>query len=87
MGKVEIYVTRTCPYCIKAKKLLDQKQVAYETIDVSDDIELRQSMVARSNGRQTVPQIFIGDTHVGGCDDLYALEAAGKLDTLLESNK
>ena len=82
MKPVEIYTTQTCPYCIAAKALLKKKGVQFEEIDVQD-ASLRQQMMLRSNGRRTVPQIFIGDTHVGGCDDLQALDRAGKLDPLL----
>ena len=82
MPPVEIYTTPYCPYCHAAKDLLRQKHVAYTEIDVSDR-ELRSKMIQRANGRTTVPQIFIGPTHVGGCDDLYELEGAGKLDALL----
>ena len=85
MAPVEIYTTPYCPYCLDAKTLLKKKNVAFEEIDVSGDRELRQKMTARANGRTTVPQIFIGATHVGGCDDLYALEDAGKLDPLLRT--
>jgi glutaredoxin 3 len=84
MPAIDVYSTRVCPYCVRAKRLLDKKGAAYREIDVSDDAALRDAMVARAGGRQTVPQIFIGDTHVGGCDDLYALDSAGKLDALLE---
>jgi glutaredoxin 3 len=83
MPPVEIYTTPYCPYCLDAKALLTKKSVPFTEIDVSRDRELRSKMIARSNGRTTVPQIFIGTTHVGGCDDLYALEEAGKLDPLL----
>ncbi|WP_135450562.1 MULTISPECIES: glutaredoxin 3 [Tabrizicola] len=83
MRPVEIYTTPFCPYCHAAKRLLDRKGVAYREIDVSRDPGLRQAMIQRAHGRHTVPQIFIGDTHVGGSDDLHALEAAGKLDPLL----
>jgi glutaredoxin 3 len=79
---VEIYTTPICPYCFRAKRLLDQKGVSYTEIDVMGDNEKRGEMMRRS-GRRTVPQIFIGDTHVGGSDDLYALEQAGRLDALL----
>ena len=78
-----MYTTSVCPYCVRAKRLFDKKGVAYTEIDVSNDVDLRDSMVKRAGGRQTVPQIFIGGTHVGGCDDLYALDSAGKLDPLL----
>lgn len=81
---VEIYTTRTCPFCIRAKQLLDQKGVNYNEIDVGADPSLRSSMTQRANGKRTVPQIFVGNTHVGGCDDLYAMDRAGKLDPLLK---
>jgi glutaredoxin 3 len=80
---IDVYTTRTCPYCIKAKRLLDQKSVSYTEIDVSDDADRRLKMVERANGRKTVPQIFINGHHVGGCDDLYALESTNQLDPLL----
>ena len=82
---VTIYTTPYCGYCHAAKGLLTRKNVAYDEIDVSADPALRQAMIARANGRMTVPQIFIGTTHVGGSDDLHALERAGKLDALLEN--
>jgi glutaredoxin 3 len=84
MPSVEIYTTPYCPYCQDAKALLQQKGVAYNEIDVSADRALRVEMTARAHGRMTVPQIFIGATHVGGCDDLYALDEAGGLDPLLQ---
>jgi glutaredoxin 3 len=83
MSQIEIYTTRYCPYCHAAKRLLSSKGVEFTEIDVSGDPKGRSDMVARANGRMTVPQIFIGTTHVGGCDDLYALEEAGQLDPLL----
>lgn len=83
MARVEIYTTRFCGYCQSAKALLSRKGVAFSEIDVTGDREGRNQMVARANGRMTVPQIFIGQTHVGGCDDLYDLESAGRLDPLL----
>jgi glutaredoxin 3 len=83
MASVTIYTTRYCPYCHAAKALLDRKGVAFTEIDVSGDWEGRQQMTQRANGRTTVPQIFIGAVHVGGCDDLYELEQGGKLDPLL----
>jgi glutaredoxin 3 len=83
MAPVEIYTTPYCPYCLDAKALLRRKGVNFVEIDVSGNRELRTKMVQRAHGRMTVPQIFIGATHVGGCDDLYALEDAGKLDPLL----
>lgn len=79
-----MYTTPVCPYCVRAKALIKQKGVSdYQEIDVSGDDALREAMVARAGGRRTVPQIFIGDTHVGGYDDLAALDKAGKLDALL----
>ncbi len=83
MQPVEIYTTPFCGFCHRAKRLLDQKGVDFSEIDVSGDSEKRQAMMTRANGGYTVPQIFVGETHVGGCDDLYALERAGKLDPLL----
>jgi glutaredoxin 3 len=83
MPPVEIYTTRWCPYCHAAKALLKRKGVAFSEIDVGRDWERREEMVQRANGRSTVPQIFIGATHVGGCDDLHELEDAGRLDALL----
>ena len=83
MQRVEIYTTPICPYCLAAKRLLQKKGVAYSEIDVSRDPGLRAAMTERAGGRRTVPQIFVGGTHVGGCDDLYALDEAGKLDPLL----
>ena len=87
MSKVEIYTTRYCPYCISAKALLTRKKAPFIEIDVSGDPPGRAKMVERSNGRMTVPQIFIGSTHVGGSDDLHELERAGKLDPLLAQNQ
>jgi glutaredoxin 3 len=83
MAPVELYTTPICPYCLAAKELLQRKGVAFSEINVMGNAEKRQEMVTRANGRMTVPQIFIGKTHVGGCDDLYELEQAGKLDPLL----
>jgi len=80
---IEIYITRYCPYCHAAKGLLSRKGAEFTEIDVSGDAKRRSEMVTRANGRMTVPQIFIGSTHVGGYDDLSALERAGKLDPLL----
>ncbi len=85
MQKVRIYTTRICPYCLRAKALLKKKNVPYEEIDVSFDADLRERMTAQTGGARTVPQIFVGDTHVGGCDELYALDKSGKLDSLLAS--
>lgn len=83
---VVIYTTPICPYCVQAKQLLQRKGAAFREVDVSRDDALRQDVMARS-GRRTVPQIWIGEYHVGGCDDLYALERAGKLDALLAGGK
>jgi len=80
---IEIYTTRYCPYCHAAKRLLSRKGLEFMEVDVSGDAKRRSDMVARANGRTTVPQIFIGSTHVGGYDDLSALDRAGKLDPLL----
>lgn len=82
-SKVEIYTTPICPYCYAAKALLQQKKVSYAETDVSRDDGLRSAMVERAGGRKTVPQIFINGAHIGGCDDLMALDRAGKLDSLL----
>ena len=81
---ITLYVTGWCPYCQRAKALLDSKQLAFNEVDVDEDPKLRQEMTARS-GRRTVPQIFIGERHVGGCDDLLALEASGELDQLVSN--
>jgi glutaredoxin 3 len=83
MPKVTIYTTRFCPYCHRAKRLLAQKGVAFEEIDVTGDWEARDRLMEKAGGRTTVPQIWIGDTHVGGSDDLAALERDGRLDPLL----
>lgn len=78
-----MYSKEICPYCVKAKFLLQRKKVNLTEIKITSD-ELREEMINKSGGRMTVPQIFIEDKHVGGCDDLYALEAAGELDKLLQ---
>lgn len=83
MAKIEIYTSPTCGYCHAAKRLLAQKGADYTEIDVAGDPSRRSEMLGRANGRRTVPQIFIDGRHVGGCDDLYALDADGKLDPLL----
>jgi glutaredoxin 3 len=83
-SRIVLYLTDWCPYCARARGLLEQKGAKFEVINVDERAGARDEMIARS-GRRTVPQIFIGDTHVGGCDDLYALDAAGGLDTLLKS--
>ena len=83
MKPVRIYTTPICPYCVRAKSLLRKKGVEVEEVDVLMDMQAREEMESRSGGARSVPQIFIGDTHVGGCDELYALERDGKLDPLL----
>ena len=83
MAKVEIYTTPTCPYCKAAKALLTRKGVSYQETDVSRDPQIRVAMTQRAGGRRTVPQIFIDGQHVGGSDDLHALDDQGKLDGLL----
>lgn len=80
---VTVYTTPYCPYCIMAKRLLSSKGASFEEIDVSGDWAAREALVEKAGGRMTVPQIWIGETHVGGYDDLSALERAGKLDPLL----
>jgi glutaredoxin 3 len=84
-AKVEIYTWRTCPFCIRAKNLLNKKGVEFEEYAIDGDEEARAKMAQRANGRRSVPQIFINDRHVGGCDDIHALESKGKLDELLAS--
>lgn len=84
-AKVEIYTSFACPYCVRAKHLLDSKGVDYTEIDVSGGGPKREEMVARAPGARTVPQIFVDDVAIGGCDDLYRLDDAGKLDAILES--
>jgi glutaredoxin 3 len=83
MPTIEIYTTAYCPYCAWAKDLLVKKGAAFKEIDVGGNSALRAEMSARAEGRTSVPQIFIGTIHVGGCDDLYALDRAGRLDPLL----
>ena len=83
MAQVEVYTTRYCPYCTSAKALLNRKKIPFVEIDVSGDAQGRRDMVERARGGYTVPQIFIGATHVGGSDELHSLERAGKLDPLL----
>lgn len=83
MARVEVYTQKICPYCVRAKALLSRKGVAYEEIDVTDDVELRARMVERAGGRRTVPEIFIDGQIVGGYDDLKALDDRGELDHLL----
>lgn len=83
MRRVRMYTTPICPYCVRAKMLLRKKGAEVDEIDVFMDSGARREMEERSGGRQTVPQIFVGDVHVGGCEDLYALEQAGELDPIL----
>jgi len=85
MAKVTIYTTRFCPFCIAAKRLLGEKGAAFDEIDVTFDAKTRRAMSERAGGVRTVPQIFIDDVHVGGCDDLYGLEKKGELDGLLRA--
>ena len=83
MRKVEIYTKATCPFCIRAKRLLDMKNIEYVEYEISRDEEKRAEMIERSSGGRTVPQIFIDDEHIGGCDDMFALERSGELDEKL----
>ena len=85
MQPVEIYTSPLCGFCHAAKRLLKSKDVPFSEIDISREPSRRAEMLQRAHGSHTVPQIFIGTTHVGGCDDLYALERAGKLDSLLQA--
>ncbi len=86
MQPVEIYTSPLCGFCHAAKRLLDQKGVDFTEIDVLANPERKSEMIQRAQGGRTVPQIFVGDLHVGGCDDLFALERAGKLDALLTAS-
>ena len=83
MKQVRMYTTPICPYCVRAKSLLKKKGADFEEVDVLMDMQAREEMEKLTGGARSVPQIFIGDTHVGGCDELYALEKEGKLDPLL----
>lgn len=83
MAKVEIYYWSTCPYCVRARGLLDAKGIAYEGYNITGDDAARAKMIERTGGPKSVPQIFIDDKHIGGCDDLHALDASGKLDALV----
>jgi glutaredoxin 3 len=80
---VTVYTSDWCPYCQRVKSLLTQKRVVFNEVNVEDDVKVREEMIARSN-RNTVPQIFIGDKHVGGCDDLFELDRRGELDRLIQ---
>ncbi|WP_026376928.1 glutaredoxin 3 [Aestuariibacter salexigens] len=86
MSQVEIYTTGYCPYCHRAKALLQKKGISFDEYPVDQQPALREEMIQRANGGYTVPQIFIDGQHIGGCDDMYALEAQGKLDPLLNAN-
>ena len=83
MVKIEIYTWSTCPYCTRAKALLDSKGVAYTNYDITGDDEARAKMIERTGGPKSVPQIFVDDKHYGGCDELHALDAQGSLDRIL----
>ena len=83
MAQVTIYTKPYCPYCVRAVSLLEKKGVEFTEIEAAFDPEKRQEMLQRAHGKATFPQIFVGDEHIGGCDDMMALEYAGKLDTLL----
>ncbi|MEH2047366.1 glutaredoxin 3 [Nostoc sp.] len=85
-AKVEIYTWRTCPFCIRAKSLLKNKGVEFIEYSIDGDEAARNKMAQRANGRRSVPQIFINDDHIGGCDDIHALDSQGKLDDLLTSS-
>lgn len=85
MASVEIYTTKICPYCVKAKNLLNAKGVDFVEHDLTGDDAAREALLKKSNGMRTVPQIFINGQHIGGCDNLYALEEKGTLDTLLSA--
>lgn len=85
MSKVRIYTTPICPYCVRAKALLKKKGAMFDEVDVFMDADARQEMEDKTNGARTVPQIFIDEKHVGGCDELYALESEGQLDGLLKA--
>ncbi|MFI4957230.1 MAG: glutaredoxin 3 [Gammaproteobacteria bacterium] len=84
MANVEIYTTKVCPYCVRAKDLLTRKKIPFTEIDVSDD-EVQRQVMEKLSGRRTVPQVFINGQAIGGCDDLYALEAAGKLQEMVHN--
>ncbi len=85
MANVEMYTTQVCPYCVRAKDLLKRKGVSVTEYRVDSDDAKRDEMLARANGKRSVPQIFINDQHIGGCDDLYALDSKGELDGLLNA--
>jgi glutaredoxin 3 len=83
LAKIDIYTSPFCGFCFRAKGLLDEKGVNFNEIDVIEEPSRRNEMLQRSNGQTTVPQIFINDSHIGGCDDLYALNSRGELDNIL----
>ena len=85
MPQVTIYTKPYCPYCVRAVSLLEKKGVEFTEVEAAFDPEKRKEMIQRANGRATFPQIFVGDEHIGGCDDMMALEYAGKLDPLLQA--
>lgn len=85
MLKIDIYTTPICPFCHTAKGLLERKNLPFNEINVAMDSDLRAHMIDRAGGRRTVPQIFINDTHIGGCDDLLAFDRSGELDRLISS--
>lgn len=85
MANIEIYTWTTCPYCVRAKALLDSKAVKYTEYNISGDDKARAKMVKRTGGPKSVPQIFIDDKHYGGCDDIHALDAKGDLDAILNA--
>ena len=87
MSKVEIYTWQYCPFCIRAKALLDQKGINYQEYSIDGDQEARSIMVDRANGRKSVPQIFINDEGIGGCEELYLLESTNQLDKLIKKDK
>ena len=84
-AKVEIYTWSTCPFCLRAKSLLNNKRVNFTEYSIDGDEDARAKMAQRANGRRSLPQIFINDNHIGGCDDIHALERQGKLDEMLAS--
>jgi glutaredoxin 3 len=83
MQKVTLYTTRFCPYCVMAKRLLTQKGATFDEVDVGSNPGLREEMSRKAGGRRTVPQIWIGERHIGGCSELYELDGKGELDALL----
>ncbi|MAD75806.1 MAG: glutaredoxin 3 [Rheinheimera sp.] len=85
MAEVIIYTKAYCPYCVRAKALLDEKRVAYHEVKIDEQPERRAEMIEKAGGRSTVPQIFIGTTHIGGCDEMFALHAVDKLEPLLNA--